>query len=82
MSRISSGLPIFALSRNESTLNLCSLYRGVVPVHFEQDSRTVEGLKAAIQLLKDKGYLFEGDLVLLTQGDAGGTNTCRTFVVE
>ena len=82
MSRISSGLPIFALSRNESTLNLCSLYRGVVPVHFEQDSRIVEGLKAAIQLLKDKGYLFEGDLVLLTQGDAGGTNTCRTFVVE
>ena len=82
MSRISSGLPLFALSRNESTLNLCSLYRGVVPVHFEQDSRTVEGLKAAIQLLKDKGYLFEGDLVLLTQGDAGGTNTCRTFVVE
>ena len=82
MSRISSGLPIFALSRNESTLNLCSLYRGVVPVHFEQDSRTVDGLKAAIQLLKDKGYLFEGDLVLLTQGDAGGTNTCRTFVVE
>ena len=82
ISRISSGLPIFALSRNESTLNLCSLYRGVVPVHFEQDSRTVEGLKAAIQLLKDKGYLFEGDLVLLTQGDAGGTNTCRTFVVE
>ena len=82
MSRISSGLTIFALSRNESTLNLCSLYRGVVPVHFEQDSRTVEGLKAAIQLLKDKGYLFEGDLVLLTQGDAGGTNTCRTFVVE
>ena len=82
MSRISSGLPIFALSRNESTLNLCSLYRGVVPVHFEQDSRTVEGLKAAIQLLKDKGYLFEGDLVLLTQGDAGGTNTCSTFVVE
>ena len=82
MSRISSGLPIFALSRNESTLHLCSLYRGVVPVHFEQDSRTVEGLKAAIQLLKDKGYLFEGDLVLLTQGDAGGTNTCRTFVVE
>lgn len=85
MSRISSGLPIFALSRNEATLNLCSLYRGVVPVHFDQDSRSIEGLKAALQLLKDKGYLFPGDLVLLTQGDAltaGGTNTCRTLVVE
>ncbi|MFU2079382.1 pyruvate kinase [Avibacterium endocarditidis] len=85
MSRISSGLPIFALSRHQETLNLCALYRGVVPVHFEQESRTIEGLKAAIQLLKDKGYLVTGDLVLLTQGDlltSGGTNTCRTLVVE
>lgn len=85
MSRISSGLPIFALSRHQETLNLCALYRGVVPVHFEQESRTIEGLKAAIQLLKDKGYLVAGDLVLLTQGDlltSGGTNTCRTLVVE
>lgn len=85
MSRISSGLPIFALSRHQETLNLCALYRGVVPVHFDQESRTIEGLKAAIQLLKDKGYLVAGDLVLLTQGDlltSGGTNTCRTLVVE
>lgn len=85
MSRISSGLPIFALSRNQDTLNRCALYRGVIPVLFEQDSRTVEGLKAAIQYLKDNGYLVSGDLVLLTQGDqltSGGTNTCRTLVVE
>ncbi|ARU65155.1 pyruvate kinase [Histophilus somni] len=85
MSRISSGLPIFALSRNESTLNLCALYRGVIPIHFDQDSRTLEGLKAAIQSLKDKGYLVSGDLVLLTQGDhltSNGTSTCRALVVE
>ncbi|POY47049.1 pyruvate kinase [Avibacterium paragallinarum] len=85
MSRISSGLPIFALSRHQETLNLCALYRGVIPVHFDQESRTIEGLKSAIQLLKDKGYLVTGDLVLLTQGDlltSGGTNTCRTLVVE
>ena len=31
-SRISSGLPIFAMSRHERTLNLTSLYRGVTPV--------------------------------------------------
>ncbi|WP_275430053.1 pyruvate kinase alpha/beta domain-containing protein, partial [Klebsiella aerogenes] len=29
MSRISSGLPIFAMSRHEKTLNQSSLYRGV-----------------------------------------------------
>ena len=33
-SRISSGLPIFAMSRHyERTLNLTALYRGVTPVH-------------------------------------------------
>ena len=32
MSRISSGLPIFALSRVQETLNRCALYRGVTPV--------------------------------------------------
>lgn len=69
MSRISSGLPIFALSRNQEALNLCALYRGVTPVYCNETSRTVEGAKAAIKLLKDKGFLVAGDLVLLTQGD-------------
>ncbi|MDU8924800.1 pyruvate kinase [Pasteurellaceae bacterium LIM206] len=84
MSRISSGLPIFALSRNESTLNRCALLRGVTPVEFSGESRTSESAKAAVQLLKDKGFLVSGDLVLLTQGDVLGssTNICRTLVVE
>ncbi|WP_084589929.1 pyruvate kinase [Chelonobacter oris] len=85
MSRVSSGLPIFALSRNQKALNLAALYRGVTPVYCEEASRTVEGARNAIELLKEKGYLVSGDLVLLTQGDElaeGGTNTCRTLVVE
>ncbi|MGF7454172.1 pyruvate kinase [Pasteurella bettyae] len=85
MSRISSGLPIFALSRNESTLNACALYRGVTPVRFDGQTRNSQGAKDAISLLKEKGYLIAGDLVLLTQGDplnGGATNTCRTLVVE
>ena len=85
MSRISSGLPIFALSRNEETLNLCALYRGVTPVYYNEISRTVEGAQRAINMLKDKGYLMAGDLVILTQGDEvvrGGTNTCRILTVE
>ncbi|SQC92846.1 Pyruvate kinase II [Cedecea neteri] len=43
-SRISSGLPIFALSRHERTLNLTSLYRGVTPVYFDSVN---EGVVAA-----------------------------------
>lgn len=86
MSRISSGLPIFALSRHEETLNLCALLRGVIPVlDTDPNSRTTRAARDAIQLLKDKGYLHTGDLVLLTQGDElslGSTTTCRTLVVE
>ncbi|GAJ76844.1 LOW QUALITY PROTEIN: pyruvate kinase [Vibrio sp. JCM 18905] len=56
MSRLSSGLPIFALSRNESTLNRAALYRGVTPVYFE--SKSDAGLptaQAAIASLKEQG---------------------------
>jgi len=37
-----------------------------------------------INLLKEKGYLVSGDVVLLTQGDEseGTTNVCRTLTVE
>lgn len=63
MSRISSGLPIFALSRNQEALNLCALYRGVTPVYCNETSRTVEGAKAAIKLLKDKGFLVALSLI-------------------
>ncbi|AFP85566.1 pyruvate kinase [secondary endosymbiont of Heteropsylla cubana] len=86
MSRISSALPIFALSRNEHALNLTSLYRGVTPVYFNSDS---EGLKAATQatnFLRDKGFLVSGDLVIITQGDMmemiGSTNTNRILRVQ
>ena len=56
----------------------------MTPVHFDGESRTSAGAKAAINLLKEKGYLVSGDIVLLTQGDesAGTTNVCRTLIVE
>ncbi|UDG79876.1 pyruvate kinase [Candidatus Steffania adelgidicola] len=86
MSRISSSLPIFALSRHEHTLKLTALYRGVTPVFFEIAG---EGVTAAIQttsLLRDKGFLMSGDLVVITQGDvmdrAGTTNISRILRVE
>lgn len=85
MSRISSGLPIYALSRNEQALNRSALYRGVTPVYYDQDSRTIEGAKKAIALLKEQGYLMSGELVLLTHGSElkeGGTNTSRLLLVE
>jgi len=81
MSRLSSGLPIYALSSNSQTLSYCALYRGVTPVKFNSTTtESVEYIGTALQTLKDAGYLEEGDLILLTHGDdnnEGSTNTCK-----
>ncbi|MCW8327324.1 pyruvate kinase [Photobacterium sp. SDRW27] len=87
MSRISSGLPVFALSRNESTLNRAALYRGVTPIFFDRDSDTgLAAAKHAIAVLKEQDYLEKGDLVIITQGDEmdiiGSTNNMRILMVE
>ncbi|MGL5121937.1 MAG: pyruvate kinase [Plesiomonas shigelloides] len=85
MSRISSGKPIFAMSRHESTLNLAALYRGVTPVFFDTHTSGHEAAQEAVSVLKDKGFLMAGDLVMVTQGDEmgaiGSTNTCRILRV-
>ncbi|MCL9783604.1 pyruvate kinase [Vibrio sp. S4M6] len=82
MSRLSSGLPIFALSRNESTLELSTLYRGVSPVYFHYTGDAgLPTAQAAVDTLKNKGLLDAGDLVIITQGDImdviGSTNCMR-----
>jgi pyruvate kinase len=86
MSRISSALPIFALSRHEVTLAKMAMYRGVQPVYF--DSTNVESDKVArkaLETLTVSGYLKSGDMVLMTTGDSmetiGGTNTCKVLIV-
>nr|WP_086940546.1 pyruvate kinase [Thaumasiovibrio occultus] len=82
MSRISSGLPIFALSHNQSTLNRSCLFRGVTPVYFDVDNK--DGLAAAqnaLETLVAEGHIASGDKVIITQGDimaqVGSTNNMR-----
>lgn len=88
MSRISSGLPIFAMSRHDKTLAWTNLYRGVTPVHFDADETKpiYEICREALDVLKAKGLVKSGDMVLLTHGDkmeiVGSTNTCKVMVVE
>jgi len=86
MSRISSGLPIFALSRHDVTLNKMALYRGVKPVQFDSSQfADSEVSQKALDCLVAASYLKSGDMVLMTKGDAmetiGGTNTCKILVV-
>ncbi|MBK4775436.1 pyruvate kinase [Candidatus Pantoea edessiphila] len=84
-SRITSGLPIFAMSRHIRTLNLTSMYRGVTPVLFISNNEGVAAAYDAINLLLEKKYLVYGDLVIVTQGDVmgapGTTNTNRVLRV-
>lgn len=85
MSRLSSGLPIFALSSNQQTLNYCALYRGVTPVTFTSStSDSVLFIANALETLKSAGLIHNGDLILLTHGDkmlSGSTNTCKIIKV-
>ncbi|MCL1142512.1 pyruvate kinase [Shewanella gaetbuli] len=86
MSRISSALPIFALSRHAKTLATTALYRGVQPMYFDSTVFSADELaKEALNTMVKAGYLKSGDMVLMTKGDAmetiGGTNTCKVLVV-
>lgn len=85
-SRITSGLPIFALSKNKKTLRLSTLYRGVTPIYFNSKNNGFKSSQEAIMLLCNHGFLLSGDLVIITQGDiigqAGKTNTSRILKVS
>lgn len=84
-SRITSGLPIFALSRNKKTLNLSTLYRGVTPIYFNTENNGFQAANEAVLLLCNQNFLNVGDLVIITQGDiikkSGKTNTVRILKV-
>lgn len=86
MSRISSGLPIYALSRHPKTLNQVALYRGVAPFPFGYAEAGTDAAHEAIMLLKARGIVQSGDRIILTQGsrnsEVGTTDTCRILVVS
>ena len=86
MSRISSGIPIYALTRHVETRRKVTLYRGVYPVSFDvttTDHRQVN--REAIDELMRRGAIRDGDLVIITKGDLmgvhGGTNAMKMIRV-
>lgn len=86
MSRISSGIPIFAMTRHVETRRKVTLYRGVYPVSFDvttPDHATVN--KEAIDELVRRGAVRDGDMVIITKGDLmgvhGGTNAMKIIKV-
>jgi pyruvate kinase len=81
LSRITSSLPIFALSRHEKTLNKSAMYRGVYPVFFDSTLFDNEDTREALNTLVRQERLQKGDLVIVTHGDSmetiGATNTVK-----
>jgi pyruvate kinase len=82
MSRISSGIPIYALTSHVSTRRKVTLYRGVYPISFDTDSKDHAVVnREAVDELKRRGVVRDGDLVILTKGDLmgvlGGTNAMK-----
>lgn len=86
MSRISTAVPIYALTPEVATRRKVTLYRGVYPINFQQDSHNRETLLIeAEEELRRRGAVREGDLIVLTIGEpigqSGGTNTMKIVKV-
>ena len=82
VSRTDTTIPVYALTRHETTRRKMSMCRGVYPVAF--DPSTADAMQAereAIDCLKYRKVIGAGDRVLLTRGDLtgelGGTNTMK-----
>ena len=85
MSRISSGIPIFAFTPHEHTARRVTLYRGVYPIIFprrHQDHATLN--LDTIEELRHRDVVSDGDIVIITKGDLevqGSTNALKLVQV-
>ncbi len=86
MSRISSGIPIYAMTRHVDTRRKVTLFRGVYPVSFDVTTTDhAEVNREAVDELLRRGAVRDGDLVIITKGDLmgvhGGTNAMKIVKV-
>lgn len=86
MSRITSSIPIYALTRHMKTLRRVTLYKGVFPAPMNFLGKTHAQVNhAAVTVLKNCHEVEDNDLVILTKGDLmgvdGGTNAMKVLRV-
>jgi pyruvate kinase len=86
MSRITTSLPIIAMSRHTDTLNVMALYRGVKPVYFDSTaSETGYLTRDVVAALRDSGIMQIGDQFIFTYGDQmetiGATNVFKIVTI-
>ena len=88
MSRIRSGLPIYAFSRYPKTVDWMCMYRGVFPFNLDIMSFTTrdEVLYAAIEELKAHNLVQRGDKLVvtfgMTMGKSGQTDSMRVITIN
>ncbi len=86
MSRVRSDIPIYAFTPNFKAQHRVALFRGVMTIPFYSSEIPNNAINhSAIEQLKARHALKEGDLVIITQGDYvnvhGGTNTMKIMRV-
>ena len=87
MSRISSGIPIYAMTRHIQTQRKLTLYRGVYPTRIDFDKVGGYNVSATVaDLLEQKGVVEKGDRIIITRGDflgdeGGGTNSMKVVTI-
>lgn len=73
MSRMNTGIPIYAVTRFPQTRRKVTLYRGVYPVSFDVATKDIHEVnKEVIEELLRRGTVQDGDLVIITKGDRSG----------
>jgi pyruvate kinase len=85
MSRMQTGVPIYAMSAVVETRRRVTLFRGVYPVEFTGARNPEKALAMAEDELLGRGVVRKGDFIVLTIGEpfgkAGGTNTMKIVKV-
>ena len=85
MSRMHTGVPIYAMSSVMETRRRVTLYYGVYPVDFKGTRNREKALALAEDELLKRGVVQKGDYIVLTIGEpfgkAGGTNTMKIVKV-
>ena len=86
MSRVNAGVPIFALTPLPETLSKVTLFSGVHPIAFHSKARgQTEEWHQIEATLEELGLVKEGDMVVMTIGEAmgksGHTNTMKIMRV-
>jgi pyruvate kinase len=86
MSRLNSGVPIYALTSQTSTRYRCALFRDVAPLMVKYVGHDREELlREAEKVLVANDVVKAGDIIVLTIGEpigkSGGTNTMKIVKV-